>query len=386
MNKKTNLTQSQLEDLIRRYYAGEKNSALIDEFGLDVKVNQIHSLFPLIKRHDLICSYCQIHLVEKPLSKSASKAEWTNDMAFCEECGHRNYKYCRCDNCEKVRSKQADELINQKREVIRSTHRPKRSNLMDISTISLIDALSLASLARVSLDEKSNKLTSLKFHSLSFCVRETTTLIVLEKLHQSGLIEVSLDSDLRSVDLSQKEPSIDLHWSSWEFRLGKDEQENLMTVELLEKVFRNKNEWPASWDQEIAEVWKYLALEEIIAYLELKLVEHKFTPRIGDKTKKVFRTLLQELPIASIYNLIWVSVTNAAAYQVRSGISRQQAANTVIGNCQKRAERALNENWNLKGYKKDYRIPDSIRISIFSNVLTSLGESFYTRVPSAGYF
>jgi hypothetical protein len=114
------------------------------------------------------------------------------------------------------------------------------------------------------------------------------------------------------------------------------------------------------------------------------LAEHKFAPRIGEKTKKVFLSLLEYFPISKIYNLIWVSVTNAAAYQVRSGISRQQAANTVIGNCQKRAEKALNEQWQIKSYKKDFQIPESTRVSLFSDVLTDLGDRFYNEITLEG--
>ena len=381
MINRSNLSKSELEELIRRYYAGEKNSVLIEEFGLDVKANQIHTLFPFIQRHDLVCPYCQAHLVQRALSKSASKYEGSDNTAYCEKCGHRNYEYCRCKNCEKISAKQAEKLISQKREVIHSTHRPKRPNLIDLSTISLIDGLSLVSLARVALNEKNSKILPLKCHTLNFCVRESTTLIVLEKLHEKGLIEISLESDLRAVDLSQeKGPVIDFYLLSWEFRLGKDVQENLTAIELLEKRFRNKNEWPHFWMKELHTVWVDLALEEVLSYLELKLIEHKFSPRIGDKTRTVFLSLLQSFPISKIYNFIWVSVTNATAYQVRSSISKQQAANTVIGNCQKRAERALNEHWEIKGYKKDYRIPDSTRVSIFSNVLTDLGDNFYNEI------
>lgn len=382
MNRTSNLSKNDLEDLIRRYYAGEKNSVLIDEFGLDVKANQIHTLFPLIVRHDLSCPYCHINLVQRPLSKSASHYENHNNTAFCEHCSHRNNEYCRCDNCEEILTKQAEELRNQKRDVVRSTHRPIRSNLIDFSTLTLLDALSLASLARVALDEKENKILPLKSHALSFCVRQSTTLLTLERLFEKELIEIALESDLKAISLSEEnKPVIHLELASWEFRLGKNSDESLHAIELIEKMFRNKNEWPPSWEQEIADIWKELALEEVLSYFELKLSEHKFNPRIGAKTIKVFLSLLQDLPITKIYNLIWVSVTNATAYQVRSSISKQQAANSVIGNCQQRAERALNEQWSLKGYKKDYRIPDSTRINIFSNVITDLGDNFYNETP-----
>ncbi len=382
MKNKITLSEEKLKELMQRYYAGENNSALIEEFGLDVLVNKIHTLFPLIERLDLGCSYCDSNLVQKPLSKSAQKYGLSNQTAYCEICGHINNDYCQCNNCNHLRIKQAEAINNLKRDFLRSMLRPNLSTIIDFSTLSFRHVLSLVSLARVALDEESDQIEPLQSHCLSFCVRQSTTLEVLEELHQKELIEISLESDLRAVDLSEApKPVVDLKLLSWIFRLGKNREENLYTIELLERMLRNKQEWPSSWENETVEIWKELALEEVFAYLELKLIEHRFTPRIGDKTKKVFMSLLQDYSISKVYNFIWASVTNAAAYQVRSGISKQHAANTVIGNCQKRAERALNEQWQIKSYKKDYQIPDSTRVSIFSNVVTDLGDGFFTKIP-----
>ena len=383
MKHKTILSKEKLKVLMHRYYAGENNLELIEEFSLDVLVNEIHTLFPLIDRHDLSCPYCEISLKQKPLSKSAQKNGLSNNKAYCEKCGHINIDNCQCDACKRLRVKKTVEENEFKKDFLLSIRRPKLSSVIDFSVLSLRHALSLVSLARVAGDEVSDLIKPAVSHSLSFCVRKSTTLEILEELYDDGLIEIFIGSDFRAIDLSDKsKPVVNMDLLGWQFRLGNDSDENLLAIEILERMLRKKEEWPSTWENELIDIWKELALEEVFAYLELKLIEHRFTPRIGDKTKKVFLTLLQDYPISKIYNFIWASVTNATAYQVRAGISKQQAANTVIGNCQKRAEKALAENWQIKDYKKDYKIPDSMRVSVYSNVVTHLGDSFFTAPPS----
>ena len=91
--------------------------------------------------------------------------------------------------------------------------------------------------------------------------------------------------------------------------------------------------------------------------------------------------MLEDFSIFQIYNFIWVSVTNAVAYQVRTGIGRRHTANLIPGSCQKRAEKAKCEDWVIKEYRRDVSVPMSTRVSLFSNVITDLGDGFFTTIP-----
>ncbi len=131
-------------------------------------------------------------------------------------------------------------------------------------------------------------------------------------------------------------------------------------------------------------LWLEFALEEVFLYLTLRLREHQLEPRVGEKTKRVFTDLLNDFSISQIYNFIWGSVTSTVAYQVRKGLNRRHTANLIPGSCQNRAEKAKCENWVIKEYRRDVSVPMSTRVSLFSNVATELGDSFFIRVPDEG--
>ncbi|MCW8470649.1 hypothetical protein OQJ19_08290 [Fluoribacter gormanii] len=139
---------------------------------------------------------------------------------------------------------------------------------------------------------------------------------------------------------------------------------------LLEAKLASTDYLEASYD-EVLDFCKDISLRECLAYLKYKMDEHKlpFTP--GDKTRLVLSKALEEYSVAQVYGFIWTAVSNTAAYYMRNqgSISKKQAANAVVGNIEKNFERAYTLNWDVKAYRRDHNLPQSIISRILFNVL-----------------
>ena len=374
------LSEVQLQELMSRYYDGENIRSLIEEFNLNVHINSLVKIFPNIILENLICPYCDIPLVIPAFSRSSGFID--HSRAYCETCGHRNYKSCKCIGCENIRNNKQAEKRDELERNLNNILRPKGKEILKLDSLSLSSAVNLVGLCRAGLMENSDQIKAAA--NLSDIVAydfETKESIYFE-LSQDGLIDICIQSSLESVELLVDDDKRIRHeYLVWELTLGGTGDDNLAKLTLIEHILKNRNMWPTHWYAELLPMWIELALEEILLYLSLKLRAHQLEPQVGEKTKKVFTDLLEDFSIFQIYNFIWVSVTNAVAYQVRTGIGRRHTANLIPGSCQKRAEKAKCEDWVIKEYRRDVSVPMSTRVSLFSNVITDLGDGFFTSIP-----
>ena len=65
---------------------------------------------------------------------------------------------------------------------------------------------------------------------------------------------------------------------------------------------------------------------------------------------------------------------------LEKGISKQHAANTAIGVCQRYAERAKLNGWDLAQYNRIKDIPQSVLSTFYFNRVLGIGEMGF-RVP-----
>lgn len=102
----------------------------------------------------------------------------------------------------------------------------------------------------------------------------------------------------------------------------------------------NPSYYSADYADEALELWKEIAVAECIEYLQYQLdkVNFEFTP--GEKTYKTFEIILNDFSVSQIYGIIWRSVADASKLYLEKGISKKHAANSVIGACERYAERA----------------------------------------------
>ena len=67
------LNESQVKELVKRYYAGENVQRLLDDYSLQVFPSRLYTLLPPMEFTDdgFQCEYCGSNLVAENLSKAA---------------------------------------------------------------------------------------------------------------------------------------------------------------------------------------------------------------------------------------------------------------------------------------------------------------------------
>jgi hypothetical protein len=157
-----------------------------------------------------------------------------------------------------------------------------------------------------------------------------------------------------------------------------DDPEELISA--LENIFLEMD-WPNSWYDQCIPLWKEVALNECLQYLDLCMNKHSFEFSPGEKTQRVIENALSTFSTAQVFNFIWGSARNAAAYYMRERIPKRQAANSVVGAIQRRADRARAEGWDVKPYRRDWDCPQTMFSRMFFDVVLQIGDDGFNKPP-----
>jgi hypothetical protein len=148
----------------------------------------------------------------------------------------------------------------------------------------------------------------------------------------------------------------------------------------LDHVIRS-GDWPDGWNCEVDDLYRKIALHECLQYLRIKMEEHGFELRIGDKTQQVLEIVLNHFSIGQACSFIWRAVKDAAAFYMRKNVSKRHAANTIPGSIRRTADRAIAEDWEIQAYRRDYNAPQSELSRLFFDVVLKTGRRGFDKKP-----
>jgi tetratricopeptide (TPR) repeat protein len=204
---------------------------------------------------------------------------------------------------------------------------------------------------------------------------------IVRSLYKAGLIFPRSDSPLDAFVEEGKEGGLAFYLMQVLWSVGGDGTEARERLVTLENLFR-EGTWPEAWREQWLPLAQQIALEECLAYLVVSLEEHGLPFSPGDKTRVLLNRLLADFAPAQVYSFIWRSARDAAALTQRTQITRPHAANTAISFIQSSAERALVEGWNVKYYRRDRRVPESILSQFFYNTVLRSGGRGLNEPPA----
>lgn len=122
------------------------------------------------------------------------------------------------------------------------------------------------------------------------------------------------------------------------------------------------------------EMCKEVQLLECLTYLTKNLEEHQLYMAVDDKTRLVISECLDSFSVAQVYNFIWRAVRYAAAYYMRSSISRDEAANSAIDYISRNMEQALAHGWEIKPYQRIKELPQSSLSRVIFNLVLGTND------------
>lgn len=388
--KLAHLSESQIRSLIARYYGNEKIQTLLDEYQIECIPSNFCSLLPQETLDDQHCPYCAVPMARKRVSRSSLKCRQVE--AFCPECGHHvGRRQCHCQNCI-VEGKRFAQMIRElKQEKILALchmslpteiHQPAAQDL-DLRT-----AVALLALSRTCLivDEAGGgqfspsrmTLEALADATIPLAPRGDMVSSLLAELRSRGLIAISELSSPDAFTFREGElQSLDLSGVRWSLTV--EDPEQLLAAIL--RLAQNPSEWPSRWNQALKDVWTEIALAECKEYFRYA-AEARGLPEAGEKsTETMLKSLLESFSVAQCYRIIWAGARQASDFLVRKRCNTRHAANYMIGECQRWADRAKAENWEVKPFKRNFDLPRSAISHVFFDVFLKIGEDGFNCVP-----
>lgn len=393
-SKLAHLSESQIQNLISRYYSNEKIQSLLDEYQIDCTPSLFCSLLPPETIDGQQCPYCDVHMVRKRVSRSSLKYRQL-DMS-CPQCGHYVGRWqCHCEHCLEDSRRFAQMMREVKEEKIRAfchptwpteIHQPAAQDL-DLRT-----AVALLALARTCLfvdevggDESSPSrmtLEALADATIPLAPRGDLVSFLLAELSTQGLIAISELSPPDAFTFEEGELR-SYYPSRVRWLLTVEDPEQLLSA--ISRLAQNAAEWPSHWEQDVKGVWVEIALAECREYFRYAAEERRL-PEAGEKsTETMLKSLLESFSVAQCYRIIWTGAQRASDFLVRKRCNTRHAANYMIGECQRWADRAKAENWEVKPFKRNFDLPRSSISHVFFDVFLKIGESGFTCVPGAPY-
>lgn len=369
------LSDAEVETLMQRYYAGESVTKLLKEYHLSVRTAELYKLFPPEVCKDEICEYCEEYLIRDRLSKTASTWRRSDSDMYCPVCNHRPYAHrCRCDNCvEEERI-----FAEYQREQIKDVYSRKRTPV-NFSEISFEQKVFLGALCRALGKEN---LFEIKPYIGSNAVLAPTDNLrsqMYKSLSHDEIIAVSPTSPTEAFVIDDDDFPNRYYTYRVTYYLNLEFPPDKQ--DLFDEILNPTYYSPENEDEALG-LWRKIAIGECLEYLDYQLqkVGFEFTP--GDKTYKTFDILLNDFSVSQIYGIIWKAVADASKLYLESGISKKHAANSVIGACERYAERAKMNGWKLTEYSRIRDLPQSALSSFFFNRVLGIGDMGFTLPPT----
>lgn len=385
--KLRHLTMLQIESLMNKYYNGVKVSDIIKEYNIDTTSFKLYTLFPPIICEDIICPVCNEPMYKERDSKSSYS--WNKKKPFCAICGHTDEIICKCNYCiaerEKVRKLNEERkvrILQEKREKIKKVY---DLNIVPVnySELNFREKVFLGALLRTSLSEDMEVILPLNDAERELAPTIGYIKEILSYLIGRGVISVDSNSSIDAFLDSNEEKDIEFpnvyYITMVKYRInivGDEEIKNILSKIINPKSFSDADK------EDALNIWKEIALEECIEYFEYQMKSVRFDFNIGEKTIAIFKDLLENFSVSQIYGIIYKSVANATKYYQESSVSKKQAANSVIGGCQRYAERAMINNWELAKYSRIKELPQSMISEFFFDRVIGVGSLGFNMPPS----
>lgn len=370
------LSEEQIEELMKRYYAGESVKKLISAFELDVRPPALYKLFPPEEFENYSCEYCGSVLVTARPSKDMQKYKRYERDLYCPVCGHKPYcsPPCQCNNCRQAEQ----ELKEYQRSLINTTYSKPRTKVF-FEELSFENKVFLGALCRTLLKENLYEIAPYEnIHMALTPTDEFRKQIYLSLIH-NNIIKVSPVSSIEAFDTKAEDfpNTYYIYKVIYNLNLEFPPNKQDLFTEILNPTYYCKD-----LEEEALSLWRKIAVDECIQYLVYQLDNVGFDFSPGEKTYKTLEIILEDFSVSQVYGIIWKAVADASKLYLEKGMSKNHAANTTISACERYAERAKINGWDLKGYSRIKDLPQSSLSLFFFNRVLGIGDLGFTMPPT----
>lgn len=378
------LSETQLEELMATYYDNDCTvKGLLKKYKIKAHPSQLVSFFPPLVLEEE-CEYCK-----KPLLKNRpSRTGYSSSQPYCPTCNHVVGRFhCRCLNCQKkyaeqkqYQSEKEKRQNEEKRLAIVKTYDPNLFQKVKEQNLTLIQRISLAALLRLGLNEEGHVINPPIGYFKKFTPQAEFNRELLLALTKTNIIFPDINSSIEAFEDGDKFPnSFYIYNVSYYLNLApKDGDTAAMFKRLLmpdQALFNEEKDL-------CFEIWKRIAMSEVLEYLNYSIEKIGFELNPGEKTMAILRSLLEDYSVSQLYSIIYRSIANTAKFYQENKITRKHAGNMVVTHIQRYGERAKAEGWEIKGFSRVYDLPQTAISEIFFNRILNIGSLGFELPPT----
>lgn len=372
-NNLDHLPKAEQIKLKERYYHGESVYKLMEEYELHILPSAFYKLLPSDQVVNYGCRRCNVNLVTDSVPRSKQHQEKDPKQYYCPICGRKpfaeksgwiEYPFLSKEEREK------------KREII-AEYYEKDAVPIEYDSLSLTQKVYLAVLCNTLLDLDRKTIRPLCDTEAILAATMDLQVKMYKELIKTHIIVVSAQSRLDAFDIDSNSFPKKYDRDKVCYKLNLKQPENTLgEIRRLLHINCSKE------DSEVLQLWKEIAAGECITYLQYRLekIGFPFTP--GEKTKEVFQKLLEDFSVSQIYYIIWCKVNDASRWYLEGGVSKAQAANSVVGACLRYGNNAKLYDRELPQYQRPADCPRSELSRFFYYDILKLGSQADNTPPS----
>ena len=268
--------------------------------------------------------------------------------------------------CKKCSEDERKNITNQKKNILIKFRKTAANNTPDIATLDLKSIIYLLAAIQALSNEDLSTIEPLNnYPAYTLSPDPDFDRSALRYLLDKHLLLINLDTSPNAVELHEDgTASINFVMSTFDFALGQQQ-----TIELIHNFLATEALQNFQHSSEFIELCQEVQLQECLGFLKVTLEEHQLYLSPGEKTQQALGQCLEKFSVAQVYNFIWRAARDAAAYYMRSSISKKQAGNSVVGSISRNMEQALANDWYVKPFNRNYNLPQSSLSRIVFNTL-----------------
>lgn len=351
-----------------RYYTGEPIQSLIDEYGIPARPSGLVGLFPA-ELLDRTCPHCGQRLVRK---RSSRDVRWLR-AAACPRCRHADHGGCRCRGCDGLQRQQKREHEAAVRSSIEAYCRIRNAKLAtpeSAEAIGPVATIALYALMRTCSWGNEDTIPALGITSLPFTPAESLSKLLLDFLHDEGLIGIDPTSHPAAFTLhgttvlSHSVASV-----SWVLPKA--------TAGCIERSIERVVGWtelPAAWQSEAENVQTLLSVAECEGYFEWCLADRGLPAPDLTSMREVIAELLRGFSVAQAFRIIWNGAKEASDFMLRNSATRAQASQHALAACRQWGDQARSRGWPVYPFSRPNALPRSMLSLVLHDLVLKVGE------------
>lgn len=380
MSELSHLTEDQIEELMDRYYRGENVYKLLEQFKVNCHPSRLWSTFPK-KPVEAECRVCGAPLYVLRRSRTW-KYYCGSETSQCEQCGHHEGRKCDCPACRDARDREAQlvEMREKERvaEFCSQTWQYERREVI-VGDLSLTTAVALVALVRSGGWDKDESVLPWGSAGAPFSPAVVDYRRDLaDMLIAAGLVAPSpLSNSEAFLYFADGEPGWCPEMVKWVILHPAPSRLVREIVETAESP-----DWPERWIQDVPNLWHSLAAAECWEFCALSMRKRGLPMPGSVALRELIDGLLRHFSVSHCCQVLWSGAARATDSMARRNLTRQHAANYMIGACQRMADRARAEGWDLKGFNRNYELSRSEMSHVLHDVFLQHGEDGFFRCPA----